>query len=292
MSALPERRGALVLVATPIGNLGDLSQRAKEVLASADLLCCEDTRRTRQLLSAFGLPASPRRLWALHEHNEQRQLDAVLDLVAQGKIVALVSDAGMPAISDPGALLVAAAHDRHLAVTVVPGASSVLGALVVSGLDTRRFCVEGFLPRKGRARTALLQSLSTEQRTMVILEAPGRVDATLRELAVVLGVDRPATLVRELTKLHEQVLRSTLGALADAAGVEMRGEVVLVVAGAAAEVAVLDDVDLDEAITAELEAGSRVRDVAVQLAERFGLDRHEVYDRCVELQRTVVPPRG
>ena len=224
-----------MLVATPIGNLGDLSPRAREVLATADLICCEDTRRTRALLSATGITAKgPHgdRLLSLHGHNEAARLDRVAAAVAGGATVAVVSDAGTPGISDPGAWLASQLAAAGETVSTVPGPSSVLGALVVSGLPAERFCVEGFLPRKGPERRRRLAALMADARTSVVLEAPGRVAATLAELAAV-DAERPAAVVRELTKLHEEVWRGTLGAAAATfAERDVRGEVVLVVGGA------------------------------------------------------------
>ena len=195
------------------------------------MVCCEDTRRTRALLTASGVPGAGR-LVSLHEHNEAARIPEVLGWVAQGRTVAVVTDAGTPAVSDPGARLVAAAAGAGAPVTVVPGPSAVLAALVVSGLPTDRFCVEGFLPRKGAERRRRLEALVAERRTCVVLEAPGRLAATLGDLAAALG-DRPVAVVRELTKVHEEVWR---GGLVEAAGhygaVPVRGEVVVVVGGA------------------------------------------------------------
>ena len=179
----PGAGGSLVLVAPPIGNLGDLSPRARDVLGTADVLCCEDTRRTRILLSASGLASNPRRLVSLHGHNEAARIPDVLSWLRDGKTVAVVSDAGTPAISDPGRRLVAAAAAEGFVVTEVPGPSSVLTALSVSGLDSDRFCVEGFLPRKGAQRRRRLDALAVEERTSVLLEAPGRVAQLLSDLA-------------------------------------------------------------------------------------------------------------
>ena len=223
-------RGALVLVATPIGNLADLGPRAREVLAEADLICCEDTRRTRALLSAAGIGAQDR-LLSLHGHNERDRLERVATCVAGGGTVAVVSDAGTPGISDPGAWLAAQLAAAGETVTTVPGPSSVIGALVVSGLATDRFCVEGFLPRKGPKRRRRLAALMEDERTSVVLEAPGRVAGTLAEMAA-LDAGRPAAVVRELTKVHEEVWRGTLGEAAQTfAARQVRGEVVLVIAG-------------------------------------------------------------
>src|ERR1700734_3476402 len=228
-----EQRGQLVLVATPIGNLGDLSPRAREVLASADLICCEDTRRTRVLLSASGISAKgPHgdRLLSLHGHNEASRLERVGAAVAGGATVAVVSDAGTPGISDPGAWLAAQLAAAGAMVSTVPGPSSVLGALVVSGLPADRFCVEGFLPRKGPERRRRLAALMADARTTVVLEAPSRVAPTLAELAA-LDAGRPVAVVRELTKLHEEVWRGTQGeAAALFAAREVRGEVAPAVA--------------------------------------------------------------
>ena len=188
MSDAEQRRGQLVVVATPIGNLGDISPRARQVLASAELVCCEDTRRTRALLSAMGIAAGGARgdrLVSLHGHNEASRVERVLSCVAGGGTVAVVSDAGMPGISDPRALLVARLADAGETVSVVPGPTSIVSALVVSGLPTERFCVEGFLPRRGGERRARIAALMADERTTVVLEAPGRVAATLAELAAV-----------------------------------------------------------------------------------------------------------
>ncbi len=209
----PERRGRLVLVATPIGNLGDLSPRARDVLAAADLICCEDTRRTRALLSASGITAGGPdgdRLLSLHRHNEAARFERVAAAVAGGATVAVVADAGTPGISDPGGWLAARLAAAGETVSTVPGPSSVVGALVVSGLPSDRFGVEGFLPRKGPERRRRVASLMADERTSVVLEAPGRVAATLAELAAI-DPTRPAAVVRELTKLHEEVWRGTLG---------------------------------------------------------------------------------
>jgi 16S rRNA (cytidine1402-2'-O)-methyltransferase len=280
--------GELVLVATPIGNLGDLSPRAREVLAVADLVCCEDTRRTRALLSAMGIAAGgPRgdRLLSLHEHNESSRVERVLSCVAGGGTVAVVSDAGTPGISDPGALLVARMAEAGERVSVVPGPTSVVAALVVSGLPTERFCVEGFLPRKGGERRDRVTALMADQRTSVILEAPGRVAATLGELAAV-DPSRRVAVVRELTKVHEEVWR---GAMADAATVfvehQVRGEVVLVVAGAPLAGPVSDEV-VDDAVRQRLGLGSGEgpRQIADLVAAQLGVPRRKVYETVLRIR--------
>jgi 16S rRNA (cytidine1402-2'-O)-methyltransferase len=280
--------GELVLVATPIGNLGDLSPRARELLAVADLVCCEDTRRTRALLSAMGIAAGgPHgdRLISLHEHNESSRVEQVLACVAGGGTVAVVSDAGTPGISDPGALLVARLAEAGERVSVVPGPTSVVAALVVSGLPTDRFCVEGFLPRKGGERKERVTALMADRRTSVILEAPGRVAATLGELATV-DPSRRVAVVRELTKVHEEVWR---GAMADAANAfverPVRGEVVLVVAGAPPAGPVSDEV-VDDAVRQRLRPGSGEgpRQIADLGAAPLGVPRRKVYETVLRIR--------
>lgn len=283
-----ERRGRLVLVATPIGNLGDLSTRARDVLATADLICCEDTRRTRALLSASGISAkgpSGDRLLSLHGHNEAARLDRVATAVAGGATVAVVSDAGTPGISDPGAWLAAQLAAAGETVSTVPGPSSVVGALVVSGLPADRFAVEGFLPRKGPDRRQRLGALMADDRTSVVLEAPGRVAATLAELAAV-DPARPVAVVRELTKLHEEVWRGTLSDAAEAfATREVRGEVVLVV-GAAPPAAPAGEADVEAAVRAALDddPSAGPRQVAELVAATLRVPRRRAYEAALRVR--------
>ena len=271
--------GELVVVATPIGNLGDLSERARATLADADVICCEDTRRTRVLLSATGIPASGR-LVSLHAHNETSRAEWVAQRVAAGARVAYVTDAGTPGVSDPGDRLVAAVAARGLRVTAVPGPSAALTALVLSGLPMERFCVEGFLPRKGADRASRLEALREEPRTIVLFESPARIAPTLVDLAGALG-NRPAAVCRELTKLHEEVVRGTLAELADAFGARAaaRGEFVLVVGGAPARR--VDDHDVARAVAAELDAGSTIRDTAATVAASLGVSRRRAYEEAL-----------
>jgi len=272
VSGLP---GSLQVVATPIGNLGDLSRRALDVLASADVICCEDTRRTRALLAAESLPSSPRRLLSLHGHNEATRIGQVLELLRAGRTVALVSDAGTPTISDPGARLVAAAVDAGYGVSAVPGPCAPVSALVVSGLPTERFCFEGFLPRKGPERRRRLAELASEERTAVILEAPGRLAMLLADLQGAMG-DRRVAVCRELTKVHEEVWR---GRLADAAthfGQQpVRGEVVVVVEGRSAPVASQEA--LSASVRAHLAGGDSPRQAAEATAAELGVSRRRAY---------------
>jgi 16S rRNA (cytidine1402-2'-O)-methyltransferase len=282
------RRGQLVLVATPIGNLGDISPRAREVLAGAELVCCEDTRRTRALLSAMGIAAGGAqgdRLLSLHGHNEASRVERVLSCVAGGGTVAVVSDAGMPGISDPGALLVSRLADAGETVSVIPGPTSVMSALVVSGLSTERFCVEGFLPRRGGARRDRIAALMADQRTTVVLEAPGRVAGTLAELAAVDGPRRVAV-VRELTKVHEEVWRGTA---AEGAAIfaerPLRGEVVLVIAGAPPSGPANEEA-LGAAVRQRLGRGpgDGPRQIAHELAESLGVPKRSVYEAVLRLR--------
>lgn len=285
--------GALVLVGTPIGNLGDLSPRAVDALRDADIIYCEDTRHSRKLLTHAGIAGTGLR--SLHEHNEDQRIEEVLRAVGEGRTVALVSDAGMPGISDPGNRLVAAAARAGLPVRAVPGPSAVLTALVASGLPTDRFCFEGFLPRSGRDRRERLAALADELRTTVLFEAPGRVAGTLRDLVEVCGGARQVAVARELTKLHEEIWR---GSLADGATraeeAPVRGEVVLVLAGAVRteEVDVDDDV-LVAAVTERLASGERTRGVVDDVAAAFGVPRRRVYDLALTVRdpgRSVVAP--
>ena len=273
---------ALVLVGTPIGNLGDLSPRAVEALRTADTIACEDTRRTRALLSHLGLPGGGR-LLAVHDHNEATAVGDVLSRLDDGQRVVVVTDAGMPGISDPGERLVAAAVAAGYRVDVVPGPSAVLGALVVSGLATARFCFEGFLPRKGTARSQRLTQLATDPRTTVLFEAPHRVRQTVADLAAGLGGLRRVALVRELTKLHEEVWRGTLaGAAEHLSSFEPRGEYVIVLDGAPPP-APAGEADIEDALRARLDAGLDKRSAVIEVAAALGVPKRVVYDLALRL---------
>ena len=268
--------GRLVLVGTPIGNLQDLSPRAVEVLAAADLVVCEDTRHTGRLLRAGGVSA--KKLLAAHDHNEAAQIGTVLDHLRAGKSVAVVTDAGMPGISDPGERMVRAAADAGFEVVVVPGPSAAIAALVLSGLPTGRFSFEGFLPRSGSGRTERLGALVDERRTIVLYEAPHRLARTLADLAGVLGGQRRVAIGRELTKLHEEVWRGTLGdAVVRAADVDPRGEHVIVVEGAPEQAAATDE-ELTTALRRLLGDGLSTRDAVAEVADAFDVPKRRVYD--------------
>jgi len=287
--------GKLVVVGTPIGNLGDLAPRAIEVLRTADVVAAEDTRRARALLSAAGVPARGR-LVSVHAHNEGERAARLVDRALDGAVVAVVSDAGMPGISDPGAALVRAAAAAGVPVEVVPGPSAVLAALAVSGLPSDRFAFEGFLPRRGRSRDRRLAGIAASDRTVVVFESPRRVPGTLADLARVCGPDRPVVVARELTKLHEEVWRGSAGEAAAraAAGGEPRGEHVIVVAGAPAPpdggtgdpavVAAGDSAGaeaLEARVRAELEAGASVRDAARAASAELGVGRRTAYQAAL-----------
>lgn len=276
--------GRLVLVATPIGNLGDLAPRAVQALAGADVIACEDTRRTGRLLQHAGVTG--KRLLVVNEHTEASQVPVVLGLLAGGATVAVVSDAGTPGVSDPGERLVRAALAAGHDVGVVPGASAALAALVVSGLPAGRFVFEGFLPRRGPARTARLAAVSAEPRTVVLYEAPHRLARTLADLSEGCGPQRRVALVRELTKLHEEVWRGTLGdAVARCADIDPRGEYVVVLAGAPPAAAATDD-DVTAALQARLDAGLSTRDAAAAVAAALGVPKRRAYDVAVRLRPT------
>lgn len=274
--------GELVVVATPIGNLGDLSDRARAALADADVVCCEDTRRARVLLSASGIPAAGR-LVSLHAHNEASKATWVVARIAAGARVAYVTDAGTPGVSDPGDRLIAAVASAGLRVTAIPGPSAALAALVVSGLSTERFCVDGFLPRKGAERASRLAELKDEARTTVLFESAPRLAATLAALASALG-NRDAAVCRELTKRHEEVRRGTLAELASSYADEPtpKGEIVIVVAGAPARS--VEDLDVAAAIAAALDAGSTTRDAASAVAASLGVSRRRAYEVALRHQ--------
>lgn len=282
-------RGTLYVVATPIGNLGDLSARARATLAQVSLVAAEDTRHTAQLLRSLGLDT---RLTSLHEHNEQGRVAALLAVLDAGDSVALVSDAGTPLVADPGYALVAAAQSAGHRVVPIPGPCAAVAALSVAGLPTDRFCFEGFLPAKSVARRARLQLLAGEERTLVFYEAPHRVRESLADLAQVMGARR-ATIGRELTKLHETLYHGTLVDLAESAGADPdieRGELVLVVAGAVAAAPEEHPgmARLLAALLAELPV-SRAVDVAVAAT---GARRNVVYKAALAMRDDSAPGRG
>jgi 16S rRNA (cytidine1402-2'-O)-methyltransferase len=270
----------LRLVATPIGHLGDITLRALAVLARADLVYCEDTRHSRTLLAHYGI-GTPTRPY--HDHNAEAERPRVLAALAAGRRVALISDAGTPLVSDPGFKLVRACLAEGHRVESVPGPSAVLAALSSSGLPTDAFLFAGFLPPRSAARRARIAELAAAPATLVLFEAPSRVAATLADLAARLGPERPAALARELTKLHEEVGRGTLGELAaTAAETAPRGEIVLLV-GPPQRVEAADEA-IRERLAAAL-AELSLRDAAQAVAEAMGVPRSRVYDLGLRLRR-------
>ena len=284
------REGRIVLAATPIGNLGDATGRLRELLATADVIAAEDTRNTRRLCQALGVvPAG--RIVAHHEHNEAASAQGLLEQVRAGATVVMVSDAGMPAVSDPGHRLVAAAVEAGLPVTCAPGASAVTTALALSGLPTNRFAFDGFLPRKDGERRRRLEEIRTEARTVVYFESPQRTASALAAVAEVLGDGRPACVARELTKLHEEVVRGTAGELVAwaaerEAGEGIRGEVVLLVGPARAEdAAPASDADVVAEVAALTESGTRLKEAVATVAAAHGLRSRELYQTVLDARR-------
>jgi 16S rRNA (cytidine1402-2'-O)-methyltransferase len=268
----------LWLVATPIGNLADLPPRAVEVLSTAGLVCCEDTRRTGRLLQHAGIRAE--RLAVANEHTEVSRVADVLTMLEAGRDVAIVTDAGTPGISDPGERLVRAVLDAGYRVSAVPGPAAAVVALTISGLPTARFVFEGFLPRSGRQRHQRLAEVASEQRTVVLYEAPHRVVRTLADLADACGVDRQVAVCRELTKLYEEVVRGDLGSIDIG---EPRGEYVIVLGGAAQVEPESDEATIRRAIEAELDAGATTRDAANAVSARLGVPKRTVYALATEI---------
>ena len=273
--------GTLFVVATPIGNLDDLSPRARATLDSADLIAAEDTRHTGRLLSHFGVKTP---LMALHDHNEQAAVAGLIDELAAGKSVALVSDAGTPLISDPGYRLVAAAHENSVRVVPVAGPSAVTVALSAAGLPTDRYCFEGFLPAKAKARKERLDEVQSETRSLVYYESVHRVRDSLADMKEVFGGDRPAFIGRELTKMHEQCVQAPLADLlcqVDEGDIPSKGEFVIIVAGSTKEPESSYDVDL---LLTELSASLSAKDAAKIAAKLTSHQRNDLYARILELR--------
>lgn len=273
--------GTLFVVATPIGNLQDLTLRARTTLSEVDLIAAEDTRRTKVLLSHIGVEKP---LMAVHEHNESDAIPKVLEMLGNGSDIALVSDAGTPLVSDPGYRLVAAARRQGVPLSPIPGPSAAIAALSVAGLPTDRFCFEGFLPPKATARRSALATLATEPRTIVLYESVHRVQPLLEDLVREFGAHREAFIGREMTKIHEQCVSATLGELADRLGtgdIVHKGEFVIVVRGSEAAPASMPQTDL---LLTELSAVLPARQSAAIAAKVTGARRNELYTRLLELK--------
>ncbi|MFN2525736.1 MAG: 16S rRNA (cytidine(1402)-2'-O)-methyltransferase [Actinomycetota bacterium] len=272
--------GKLVLCGTPIGNLEDASPRLIRALREADAIACEDTRRTRKLLTHFGVEG--RRLFVYNDTNERKQAPKLVELVAQGRVLALVSDAGMPGLSDPGYHLVRACIERELRIEVVPGPSAVVTALALSGFTGSRFVFEGFLPRRKAEKERRIAELSDERRTIVIFESPPRLLGTLNALVAGLS-ERRAVVARELTKLHEEVMRGTLTELAGSVSQETpRGELVIVVEGAPGASAAVSPDELAERARALMGQGVARKDALTRVAREMGVPRRAVFDALIE----------
>jgi 16S rRNA (cytidine1402-2'-O)-methyltransferase len=275
--------GVVVLAATPIGDVADASPRLVAELTNADVIAAEDTRRLRRLLERLGVQTEAR-IMSYFEGNEARRTDELVRALGEGARVVVVSDAGMPSVSDPGYRLVTAAVARGFRVTAVPGPSAVLTALAVSGLPVDRFCFEGFLPRKAAERARRLGQLASEPRTMIFFEAPHRAAATLSAMAVAFGADRGAAVCRELTKTYEEIRRGPLRELAEWAASEVRGEVTLVVAGATQPAPDLHAA-ADEVLGLAA-GGMKLKAAVAQVARQQGLAKNALYELALKTQRS------
>ena len=270
--------GVIALAATPIGNLADATPRLVSAFEQADLIAAEETRRTGLLRERLGIVRRAP-LVSCHEHNEADKAEQIVSSAADGQRVLLVTDAGMPTVSDPGYVIVQAAIKRGVPLTVLPGPSAPLIALALSGLPTDRFCFEGFLPRKSTAQMRRLEELSGEERTMIFLESPRRLATTLGALAQIFGVERSAAVCRELTKIHEEVWRGTLGELKEKAK-EVRGEIVIVVAGASPQTP-LNEEEATNLVLSRVEQGQRLKDATKAVAAQSGLSAKVLYNRVL-----------
>lgn len=273
--------GRLVLVATPIGNLSDMTTRSTDTLREAHVICCEDTRHSHKLL--FHIGVGDKTLIVVNEHTEHDARERIVSLVAQGQTVALITDAGSPGISDPGERIVRAMIDAGLAVSATPGPSAAIMAVTLSGLPAGRFVFEGFLPRSGAERTERLEAVAQELRTVVMYEAPHRLHKTLADLEMMCGAPRRVAIAAELTKLHEEIWRGTLhDAVKRHADAEPRGEFVIVLDGAA-PVGPPSDEELRVALRAEIAAGASRKDAASRVSARFGVAKRHVYELTLTL---------
>jgi len=283
--------GRVVLAGAPLGNPADASQRLRDALAGATVIAAEDTRRLRRLCADLGVQAQGRVI-SFFEANEQARLPLLLEQLRRGADVLVVTDAGMPSISDPGFRLVAAAVAEGIGVTVLPGPSAVLAALAVSGLSVDRFCFEGFLPRRAGERARAVAALAEEVRTLVFFEAPHRLAETLAALAGGFGPDRRAAVCRELTKTYEQVRRGTLAELAEWAAEGVRGEITLVVAGAPPITADVDGPRLAAEVSAHESAGCTRKEAIAEVARLRGVAKRAVFDAVVSAKSDLPDPSG
>ncbi|MBF6287361.1 16S rRNA (cytidine(1402)-2'-O)-methyltransferase [Nocardia cyriacigeorgica] len=274
--------GRLVLAATPMGDIGDASQRLRDALATADVVAAEDTRRTRLLAKALGIEIGGR-VVSFYDHVETARIPALLEEIESGKTVLLVTDAGMPSVSDPGYRMVAACVEHELPVTCLPGPSAVTTALALSGLPVERFCFDGFPPRKSGQRREWLRTLIAEPRACVFFEAPHRLADCLSDAVEVLGPERRAAVCRELTKTYEEVVRGSLAELAAWAVDGARGEITVVVEGAQPSTA--EPADLVAEVEARVEEGVRLKEACAEIASTTGVSRKELYDAVLAARR-------
>ncbi|MET7567235.1 16S rRNA (cytidine(1402)-2'-O)-methyltransferase [Streptomyces sp. NPDC005492] len=280
--------GTLVLAGTPIGDIADAPPRLAEELAGADVVAAEDTRRLRRLTQALGVQPKGR-VVSYFEGNEAARTPELVEALLGGARVLLVTDAGMPSVSDPGYRLVAAAVERDIKVTAVPGPSAVLTALALSGLPVDRFCFEGFLPRKAGERLSRLREVAGERRTLVYFEAPHRLDDTLAAMAEVFGAERRAAVCRELTKTYEEIKRGPVGELAEWAAEGVRGEITVVVEGAPEKIEELDADELVRRVRVREEAGERRKEAIAAVAVEAGVPKREVFDAVVAAKSAQKP---
>lgn len=276
--------GTLVLAGTPIGDLSDAPPRLARELTEADVIAAEDTRRLRRLTQALGVRTTGR-LVSYFEGNETARTPELADALVAGERVLLITDAGMPSVSDPGYRLVAAAVERGVRVTAVPGPSAVLTALALSGLPVDRFCFEGFVPRKAGERLSRFREAADERRTLVYFEAPHRLADSLAAMAEAFGADRPAAVCRELTKTYEEVRRGPLAELAEWAGQGVRGEITVVVSGAPDVADTVDAAELVRRVAVREEAGEHRKEAIAAVAKEAGLPKREVFDAVVAAKR-------
>ena len=277
--------GVLYVVATPIGNPGDITIRALEVLREVDLIACEDTRRTGAMLAAHQIKKA---LVSHFEHNEERRVPELIERLKNGAKVALVTDAGTPAISDPGYRLVRTAHDAGIRVVAIPGASAAVAALSISGIASNRFTFEGFLPSRDAARRKALEQLRRESRTMIFYEAARRLGDTLSEMAEVFGAARGAAVAREITKTHEETIRGSLGELAQRFTREQAlGEIVIVVEGAPEKEGVPNSVQSMLTVDELIEAGLSMKQASAVIAKLTGARKRDIYQEALRLRRVI-----
>ena len=273
--------GTLVLVATPIGNLSDMSTRAIETLQSSDLVACEDTRRTGLLLQHFGITG--KRMLRVDAHTEDKSSQEIINCLLEGSTVAMVTDAGMPSISDPGERLVRKVIESGHRVTVIPGPSAPISALVVSGFSTQRWCMEGFLPRKGESRLKRLKEIAEEERTVILFESPHRLAATLKDLLEECGATRQVVVVRELTKVHEEIFRGSLEESLKWAEKSIKGEIVIALE-AGTITSEIDDERLETVLKEILAGGVSTKDAAEEASRRLNVSRRRAYSTALDLR--------